>query len=93
MSPSVQENAAAQNFCEARLDALQRHSFEYFRRDTNLVNGCAPPVGTLASSGFNSAPAATGMDQRMGPASVADNRIAKSETAGWRWHRLQAHYL
>jgi hypothetical protein len=35
----VQENAAALNFGEARLDALQRHSFEYFLRETNLANG------------------------------------------------------
>jgi hypothetical protein len=35
----VQENAAALNFGEARLDALQRHSFGYFLRETNLANG------------------------------------------------------
>jgi hypothetical protein len=39
VSPLVQENAAALNFGEARLDALQRHSFEYFVRETNLANG------------------------------------------------------
>ena len=38
MSPFV-KNTAALNFGEARLDALQRHSFEYFLRETNPANG------------------------------------------------------
>jgi len=32
-------DAVALNFGEARLDALQRHSFEYFLRETNPENG------------------------------------------------------
>jgi hypothetical protein len=38
VSPFV-KNTAAKNFGEARLDALQRHSFDYFLRETNPANG------------------------------------------------------
>jgi hypothetical protein len=35
----AQRHAVSLTFGEARLDALQRHSFEYFLRETNLANG------------------------------------------------------
>ena len=34
-----QPHANSPDFGEARLDALQRHAFEYFLRETNCVNG------------------------------------------------------
>ena len=34
-----QQHARSPTFGEARLDALQRHSFEYFLRETNATNG------------------------------------------------------
>jgi hypothetical protein len=37
--PSEQTAAVSLSFGEARLDALQRHSFEYFLRETNPKNG------------------------------------------------------
>lgn len=39
MTPPVQQHAISLNFGETRLDALQRHAFEYFLRETNLANG------------------------------------------------------
>ena len=39
MPPPVQQHAISLNFGETRLDALQRHAFEYFLRETNLANG------------------------------------------------------
>ena len=35
----AQQHAISPSFDEARLDALQRHSFEYFLRETNPTNG------------------------------------------------------
>ncbi len=34
-----EQNAVSSNFGEERLDALQRHSFEYFLHETNSING------------------------------------------------------
>lgn len=39
VTPPVQQHAISLNFGETRLDALQRHAFEYFLRETNLANG------------------------------------------------------
>ena len=35
----AQQHSISPSFGEARLDALQRHSFEYFLRETNATNG------------------------------------------------------
>ena len=35
----AQQHAISPSFGEARLDALQRHCFEYFLRETNATNG------------------------------------------------------
>ena len=35
----AQQHSNSPGFGEARLDALQRHSFEYFLRETNATNG------------------------------------------------------
>ncbi|PKP72245.1 MAG: hypothetical protein CVT83_00980, partial [Alphaproteobacteria bacterium HGW-Alphaproteobacteria-5] len=34
-----QPNASPSNFGETRLDALQRHAFDYFLNETNPANG------------------------------------------------------
>ena len=59
-APSLQDqpNVVLLNFGEARLDALQRHSFEYFLHETNSVTGLiadksqAGSPASVASVGF-----------------------------------------
>ncbi len=76
VSPLVQENAAALNFDEARLDALQRHSFEYFLCETNSANGL---VADKSQPGSPTSIAAVGFALAAYPVGVERGWMTRAE--------------
>ena len=71
-----QQHAISQSFGEAQLDALQRHSFEYFLRETNPANGL---VADKTQPGSPASIAAVGFALAAYPVGVARGWMTRTD--------------
>ena len=74
-----QQHTNALDFSEARLDALQRHAFEYFLRETNPANGL---VADTSHPGAPASIAAVGFALAAYPAGVERGWMTRTDAIG-----------
>ena len=73
---SASQHAPLRDFGESRLDALQRHAFEYFLHETNPANGL---VADTSHPGAAASIAATGFGLAAFPVGVARGWMARAD--------------
>jgi hypothetical protein len=74
-----QPHARSSNFGETRLDALQRHAFDYFLNETNLANGL---VADKSQPGAPASIAAVGFALAAYPVGVERTWISRTDAIG-----------
>ena len=74
-----QQHTNALDFSEARLDALQRHAFEYFLRETNPANGL---VADTSHPGASASIAAVGFALAAYPVGVERGWMTRTDAIG-----------
>jgi putative transposase len=77
-----QEHANPPDFGKTRLDALQRHAFDYFLHETNHTNGL---VADMSRPGAPASIAAVGFNQLRHPAYRKPELLATGPNQVWSW--------